>query len=116
MAGRRVRWRNVARVACLAAAGVLIATHGPDRQRPARPAPPRPAAPRAAGAPPPVPPVVRLPPLRDIPRLVLPRPRERRALKGEDSGGGGGPPSINRVIRGQVTKPPGDAGGERAAG
>src|SRR5918912_672779 len=50
MAGRRVRWRNVGRVACLAAAGVLIATHGEDR-----PAPPRPP-PRMQRPPPPPPP------------------------------------------------------------
>jgi len=67
MARRRVRWRNVGRVACLAAAGVLIATHG--RSDPARPPPGGPAAP------PPAPEAQRLPRLRDIPRLVLPRPR-----------------------------------------
>src|SRR5215210_5623629 len=73
MARRRVRWRNVGRVVCLAAAGVLIATHG--RSDTARP-------PVRASAPPPAAPRVQRPPrVRDIPRLVQPRPRKRRALK-----------------------------------
>src|SRR3954447_23632397 len=79
MATRRVRWRNVGRVACLAAAGVLIATHKAPRAP--RPAAPPPARPSAAAEP------QRLPRVRDIPRLVLPRPRKRRALKGGDPGG-----------------------------
>src|SRR3954464_14665343 len=84
MARRRVRWRNVGRVACLAAAGVLIATHG--RQQPAEA--PRRLARAAPGAA--APELRRLPRVRDIPRLVLPRPRERRALKGGEPGRRGG--------------------------
>src|SRR4051812_1472361 len=98
MARRRGRWRNVARVACLAAAGVLIATH--DGQRPAAPPAARHALP--------------LPPLGGVPRLVLPRPRQRRALKGGNSGRGRGVSRINRVIHGQGGKPPSGAGGGRA--
>src|SRR3954454_17722968 len=98
MARRRVRWRNVGRVACLAAAGVLIATHGSER-----PATPQPARHTQ-----------RLPPLRDIPRLVLPRPRERRALKGGNSGGKRKVRPISRVLHGQDGKPPSSAGGAGA--
>src|SRR4051794_23933992 len=110
MARRRVRWRNVGRVACLAAAGVLIATHG--RQPPAE-APRRlaRAAPAAAA-----PELRRLPRLRDIPRLVLPRPRERRALKGGEPGRRGGVRRVNHRMGAQDGKPPGRAGGEGAAG
>src|SRR5215216_5518596 len=85
MARRRVRWRNVGRVACLAAAGVLIATHGRE---------PLPE--------PPAPEVQRLPPLRDIPRLVLPRPRKRRSVKGGDRGS---------KREASWPEPPGQAGG-----
>src|SRR4051794_26748685 len=93
MARRRVRWRNVGRVACLLAAGVLIATHD-GTEAPTRDPPPARLPPRS-------PVVRRLPRLRDIPRLVLPRPRERRALKAVRSGGRGGPRSVRRVLRGE---------------
>src|SRR5215211_3519849 len=100
MAWRRVRWRNVGRAACLLGAGVLIATHGAGEA----PAPLAPARPL------PTPPEVqRLPRLRDIPRLVLPGPRQRRALKEGDSGGRGGPPGVMRRRDVKVTKPPGTA-------
>src|SRR4051794_7980364 len=121
MARRRVRWRNVGRVACLAAAGVLIATHG--RQQPAeaprrlaRAAPAAPTAPTAPAVPPARPELRRLPRLRDIPRLVLPRPRERRALKGGEPGRRGGVRRVNHRMGAQDGKPPGRAGGEGAAG
>ena len=43
------------------------------------------------------------PRLRDIPRLALPRPRKRRALK---RGPNGGAPSLNPSERDQLTEPP----------
>src|SRR5829696_958925 len=88
----RVRWGNVARVVCLAAAAVLIAV-GPPEGR----APPSPARP------------VTLPRLADVPRLLRPRPRERRAVKGEESGGRGGPPSISGPYVRKVSKVPAQA-------
>src|ERR671910_1556757 len=85
----RVRWGNVGRVLCLAAAGVLIAI-GPPEGRP-------PPSPPPDGA---------LPRLADVPRLLQPRPRERRALKGGKSGGRGGPPSISGPYVRKVSKVP----------
>src|SRR5688572_11440142 len=80
---------------------MLIATHG----RAERPAPAR--EPLGHDRPPPASPALqRLPPLRDIPGLVLPRPRERRALNGGDSGGNRGAPSVNPGMRDQSTEPP----------
>src|SRR5215207_8105771 len=80
MARRRVRWRNVARVACLVGAGALFATN-PREPRPVAPAPVLPPRPDA-----PLPPEMRrLPRLRDIPRLVVPQPRKRRSSKGGHS-------------------------------
>src|SRR4051794_41365887 len=105
MAGRRVRWRNVGGVVCLAAAGVLIATHGSARRaRPTAAPPPAPTGARRAP-----PPALRLAPLRDVPRLVLPRPRQRRALKGGDSVGEGGPRRVAGSYNRQQGKPPGRA-------
>ena len=69
MGGRRVRWGKVGRVACLLAAGALIATHGEEG-----------SAPRPPRAP------VGLPRLADVPRLWWPKARKRRALKGVLSG------------------------------
>src|ERR671910_247753 len=85
----RVRWGNVGRVLCLAAAGVLIAI-GPPEGRP-------PPSPPPDGA---------LPRLADVPRLLQPRPRERRALKGGASAGREGPPEVSRALRGQRTEVP----------
>src|SRR5512132_2265447 len=103
MGRRRVRWRNVGRVACLSAAGALSLTRPPEPPR----EPPRPAAPpaRSLAAPPKA---QRLPRLRDIPRLVLPRPRKRRASKGGDSGGKGGPSGVIGRYDEKVQKPPGE--------
>src|SRR5215208_7681561 len=103
MALRRVRWRNVGRVACLAAAGVLIATHEPQGP----PAPPPPARPRLRA---PARVVQRLPRLRDLPRLVVPRPRERRALKRAGSGRKAGPSGVRRRMDAEVRKAPENAG------
>src|SRR5215207_2249178 len=66
MGRRRVRWRNVARLAALLAAGALIATHGSEAPAP---------------APPPPSPTVALPRLADVPRLWQPKRVKRRALK-----------------------------------
>src|SRR5215208_1012193 len=119
MGRRRVRWRNVGRVACLAAAAALILTHRSE---------PRPAAPVPATSSPRPRPAVRapevrpLPRLHDIPRLRLPRPRRRRASKERDSDGKGGPRTVVRPYDAKVTKgarparnsppspPPGGAG------
>src|SRR5215210_6167869 len=106
MARRRVRWRNVGRVACLAAAGVLIATHGRH--------PPADTPRRLARTPPAAPEVQRLPRLRDIPRLVLPRPRKRRAMKGGDPGRSRGVRRIMRPYDAQDGKHPSPPDGERA--
>jgi hypothetical protein len=120
MGRRRVRWRNVGRVACLAGAAVLIATHGSERRTPA------PQPPTAAPGPRPTIPgqrrVQRLARLRDIPRLVLPpargrravRPgerdgkgrRERRALKGDASDRREGVRQSDPAMRDQVAEPP----------
>src|SRR5687768_14687962 len=72
MGRRRVRWRNVARLACLLAAGALLAKHGPEAPAP------RPATPRRELAP--------APRLADVPRLWQPKRRKRRALKGKRPG------------------------------
>src|SRR4051812_31810044 len=91
MGRRRVRWGNVGGLAALAGAAALIATGGPQAPQP----PPRPQPPPKD--------VQQLPRLRDIPRLDLPRPRERRALKA-------GPYGVDRVIRGKVREHPGEDG------
>src|SRR5215210_7965064 len=90
MRRRRVRWGNVGGLAALACAAALIATHEPAAPRPPAPTPP----PREAHE---------LPRLRDIPRLVLPRPRERRASKRNPRLGR---PSVIRDMRGKVTEHP----------
>src|SRR5688572_20247324 len=89
----RVRWGNVGRVVCLAAAGVLIAVGPPEG--PVRPHP--------------APPDLALPPLADVPRLRHPRPRERRALKGGGPRRKGGPLRVSRAMRGQVGEVPAQA-------
>src|ERR687896_30227 len=103
MGGRQVRWGNVARLACLAAAGALIASYRPAE----REATPARTAPR---------PVVELPRLADVPRLWRPRPRERRASREDERGRKGGAPQSTRVLRGQVPEhppsPPSGAGGQ----
>src|SRR4051812_3747490 len=96
MARRRVRWWNVGRLACLAAAGVLIATHQSE------PSAPEPHVVRAQG----------LPRLRDVPRLLLPRPRQRRALKGGKPRRKRGVRRIMRPYDAQDGKPPSQASGE----
>src|SRR5215207_10364608 len=76
MGRRRVRWRNVARLALLLAAGLLIATYRAEPDDRSRV--PRPALPRAAR--------LDVPRLADVPRLWRPKPAERRALKSKRPG------------------------------
>src|SRR5215213_4905142 len=99
MGRRRVRWANVGGLAALAGAAALIATGGSEP--PAPPTGPRPLSPPR----PPAREPQQLPRLRDIPRLVRPRPRERRALR---RGPRRGPPSVIRDIRGEETAHPGN--------
>jgi hypothetical protein len=97
MGRRRVRWRNVGRVACLLAAGAVIATHGDEAPAPG---PSRRLTP------------VALPRLADVPQLRMPRPRKRRVSKG---GSNRGVPSVDRDIRGESTKVPRTADGQLPA-